>query len=83
MTRFYVGWMAYYPPQHTSQNVNKWFRINHTEIHHWVVENAGERWSLEYFPVRDINDDADLFFLNVFLVYEDERLAILHKLRWE
>lgn len=84
MYKYRIG--VYYSvsgPTYHQLEVENWFRTDLKEMFEWVMENAKNEWKLEIlshsFPEAE---PTKVYSILINLVYEDERHAVLHKLRW-
>ncbi len=88
MTEFFVGSFMHDLTTDVQHAANEWFRIEQSDMCNWITEQAGDRWALNTMENKVIfggtgQDDLEMLFIDLYVVYDSDHHAMLHKLRWE
>lgn len=79
MNRYYIGCYLYSTHERPFDE-NEWIRQWEPEMFQWIKENVGNKFRLCVEAGELTCDEWET--ANIYVIYDLDRHAVLHKLRW-
>lgn len=76
----YVG-LVYCMKAISLHHVQEWFRFHRPDLMAWLAETKLGNWSFDW-ELDSFEYDSSVSYYKVWIVYDDQDAAVLHRLRW-